>query len=367
MVFLEAEIAEFLRISIVSPNRDKVKHKSYLLNGKNKKEADTGILDRVGVVFTFDGGLNLVFCDGHFSYRRRVCFLEEVNNNFVNTKYVYYYLLANIKRLEKLYRVSDLRCFTLLLSHFRIKYPPIADQYEIVRRIDAVFNLIALTQRSLQIMEMLPYALYQEFSQNFGMIWNSVKLNEIVENFYYDRDNGHKMPGRLKKSERVVVLGETKKLHLIAVSSKVNLEFLECLLSSMPLYRGLEDTKHWKFSLYKLMHSELKLPSREEQKRIINYFRKCDEIKGHFKEWLCVLHELAQYYLHCYLYRKSFGKNLDDTFHEDILKYSYSSSMMVDSLMSYDTLRKELFGAIENGDFEQYYDTFSNSVKLRKR
>ncbi len=74
--------------------------------------------------------------------------------------------------------------------------------------------------------------------------------------------------------------------------------------------------------------------------------------EGSSSEQIQKLEVLKKYRLSNYLYRRNFGRNISRLDEKEMKKYMYMNSSMIDSIQTYDALRKEIYQS-----FEGEYDT----------
>lgn len=320
------------------------------------------------ITITCAAQLSIGLYDGNNLTMQKSYFLEEsAKNKGADIKYVYYFLLANKERLDKLYVSLDGAAFIRVLTNFMIYYPSIPIQYEIVGKLDSIFNLIRICENSLKAIEQLPYMFYRKNEQMSESLWKTIKLSDLTQQISIKKGK-KQISEKIKHSEYSIILGGKCNLILENISPNYNVEFLRYIISGKSFAKQLEVTgKLNKISLYKIRRTKINLPSNKEQKFMLQIFHKANDIHDCLNEYACSLHSLKAYCLHYYLYRKTFGLHVNESLDGDFLKCSYLKPMMIDSINRYDELRQELYDSLSNGAAIQYFDTSTKSIKIRRK
>ena len=338
------------------------------LMGSNREKAPFYIMNDVGITITCAKQLSIGYCDGNNFAIEKPCYLAaSVSNDNVNAKYVYYFLLSNKDRLDKLYKSLSESAFVRVLSRLMIFYPSVSEQQAIVGKLDVIFNLIRVCEDSLRMVERFPYAVYRRNERIAGTLWNSVQVSDITQRISIKKGE-NQISEKIKKSTNSLIFGDKTKLVFDNVSPEYDVEFLKCILSGKQFISRLEQAKRrGKISLYKIKRTIVRIPSKKEQDLILQIYHKSNEIKDNLYDSVCSLYLLKKYCLHHYLYRKNFGQHIHESLRGDLLKYSYLKPMMIGTLDRYDELRKELYDSLRNHEIIQDFDEVTKSVKLRSK
>lgn len=321
-----------------------------------------------GVVIGSEGNLYIDYCTDEYQFPNVILFLKNKSQDVVLAKYAYYYLLANQDSLDRVFKCMKRKLTRQLFSCMSIKYPPMIEQYEIVQKLDIVHNSYDWQLKAYANLIHFPCSYYLRMKKASNMMWNkNVKLGKLVNirlgkkckerDFLNVRVNGN----------NIEIYGKSKVI-LTVEKDKCNPYFLACMLPTHNLFRMLEHfTIENKIPIMQMETICVKLPTKREQQHLEELFKKVEVVKNDMLDAIKQIKVLRDYYLHYYLYRKSFGHNLSLLDEKEIVKYSYTTPAMIDSLQTYDALRAELYKSLLCGDNEQYFDATTNSVKIRKK
>lgn len=336
-------------------------------DGREKAASPIYFMNNVSIIITCTKQLSIGYCDGNNFAIEKTCYLlASVSNDNVNVKYVYYFLLSNKDRLDKLYKSLTESAFIRALSRLMIFYPSVSEQQVIVGKLDVIFSLIRVCEDSLRMVEKLPYAVYRRNERIAKSLWNLVQVGDITQRISIKKGE-NQISEKIKKSTNSLVFGDKIKLVFDNVSPGFNMEFLKCILSGKQFVSQLEQVKRrGNVSLYKIKRATIKIPSEKEQDLILQIYHKSNEVKEYLYDSVSSLYRLKKYCLHHYLYRKNFGQHIHESLRGDLLKYSYLKPMMIGSLNRYDELRKELYDSLRNHEVIQDFDEVTKSVKLRR-
>lgn len=334
---------------------------------REKASSPIYFMNNVSIIITCTKQLSVGYCDGNnFAIEKSCYLLASVSNDNVNVKYVYYFLLSNKDRLDKLYKSLKESAFIRALSRLMIFYPSVSEQQVIVGKLDVIFSLISICEDSLKMVEKLPYAVYRRNERIAGSLWKSVLIGEITQRISIKKGE-NQISEKIKKSTNSLIFGDKIKLVFDNVSPEYDMEFLKCILSGKQFVSQLVQAKRrGNISLYKIKRAIIGIPSKKEQDLILQIYHKSNDIKDYLYDSLCSLSLLKKYCLHNYLYRKNFGQHIHASLRGDLLKYSYLKPMMIGSLNRYDELRKELYDSLRNHEVIQDFDEETKSVKLRR-
>lgn len=321
-----------------------------------------------GVVIGSEGNLYIDYCTEECQLPNVILFLKNKSKDVVLTKYAYYYLLANQDWLDRVFKCMKRKLTRQLLSYLSIKYPPLIEQYEIVQKLDIVHHSYEWQLKAYANLIHFPSSYYQRMEKASNMMWSEeVKLGELVSIRQCRKGMEWDFLDVRVDGETVEFLGKSKVI-LSVKNDKCNPYLLACMLPTISLFRMLEhSTRENKIPIMQMETISLKLPTKREQLHLEDLFKKVDAVKADMMNAIKQLQVLKDYYLHYYLYRKSFGQYFSLLDEKEFVKYSYKTPAMVDSLQTYDALRKELYKSLRCGDKEQYFDESTNSVKLRKK
>lgn len=348
----------------------KAASKGNALMGSNREKAPSliYIMNDAGITITCAKQLSIGYCDGNNFAIEKPCYLAaSVSNDNINAKYVYYFLLSNKDRLDKLYKSLSESAFIRVLSRLVIFYPSVSEQQAIVGKLDVIFNLIRVCEDSLRMIEKLPYAVYRRNEQIANSLWKSVQIGEVTQRVSI-KNGENQISEKIKKSKKSLIFGNKIKLVFDNVSPECDVEFLKCILSGKRFIIQLNQAKRGgKISLYKIKRAIIRIPSKKEQNLILQVYHKSNEVKDNLCDTVCSLYLLKKYCLRHYLYRKNFGQHIRESLSGDLLKYSYLKPMMIGSINRYDELRKELYDSLRNKEVVQVFDEETKSVKLRRK
>lgn len=321
-----------------------------------------------GIVVGFNGELFIDYCSGEYLISTTVLFLISQNNEEILTKYAYYYMLANKDWLVRIFQCMNKKISVELLSNFTIKYPPIADQYNLVQKLDVAFNLHEWQLNAYGILSCFPYSYYKRMEKVSGTFWSKeVKLGKLVDIRQGKEDKKQAFLNVMVLGDRLEFSGKSK-VSLTIKNHKCNPYFLACSLPSKRLFRLIESfTICNKIPLLQMENMLLKLPSKKEQYHLEHLFKSVDEVKNNMKELIKLVRALKRNYLHYYLYRKNFGVVLSRLTQKEITKYSYKHPSLIDSLQTFDAIREEVYKSLQKEDWKQYYNSLTNSVSLRRK
>lgn len=345
-----------------------IKGNTLMGDGREKAASPIYFMNNVSIIITCTKQLSVDYCDGNnFAIEKPCYLLAPVSNDNVNVKYVYYFLLSNKDRLDKLYKSLNESAFIRALSRLMIFYPSVSEQQAIVGKLDVIFNLIRVCEDSLRMVEKLPYAVYRRNERIAGSLWNLVRVGDITQRISIKKGE-NQISEKIKKSTNSLIFGDKTKLAFDNISPEYDVEILKCILSGKHFMRQLELVKKkGKISLYKIKRTIVRIPSKKEQDLILQICHKSNEIKDNLYDTVCSLYLLKEYCLHRYLFRKNFGQHVHESLRGDLLKYSYLKPMMIGSLNRYDELRKELYDSLRNHEVMQDFDEVTKSVKLRRK
>ena len=107
-------------------------------------------------------------------------------------------------------------------------------------------------------------------------------------------------------------------------------------------------------------------PSTHEQTLIEEIYKNTEKIAKLLYDLIGKLQKVKLYFLVDSLHRKNFNLSRKRKADKIMTKFLYTNSNFVDSIQNYDALRYEIYQSLRKGELEQYFDTMSNSVKLRK-
>jgi type I restriction enzyme S subunit len=124
------------------------------------------MFDTQGLIFGSGGQASVHYCDGKFSVSTD-CFLAQVKNpNEVYLKYVYYFLLGNLRLLENGFRGAGLKHISKdYISQIRIPLPPLETQKKIAAILDKADEL---RQNDKKILEKYDQLAQSVFLEMFG-------------------------------------------------------------------------------------------------------------------------------------------------------------------------------------------------------
>lgn len=321
-----------------------------------------------GIVVGSDGNLYVNYCTDEYVFPHAILFLENKRNGEILTKYAYYYLLANQDWLDRVFKCMKRKLTCQLLSHFSVKYPPMIEQYEIVQKLDIVHHSYNWQIKAYANLVHFPYSFYQRMEKASGLMWKrELKLGQLV-NIRQGKNGKERDFLDVRVDGKTVEFIGKSKVILTVKNGRCNPYFLACMLPTKKLFRMLSHfTIENKIPILQMETISLKLPTKREQLHLEELYKKVASVKADMVAAIKQLKALKDYYLHYYLYRRSFGQNFSLLDEKEIVKYSYKTPAMVDSLQTYDALRIELYNSLLCGDKEQYFDEHTNSVKLRKR
>lgn len=366
MDYHKIQIKDFFYIKKIESKAESIGN---AIMGDERENAASSVyvMNNVGITITCAKQLGICYCDGNnFAIEKPCYLLASVSNDNVNVKYVYYFLLSNKDRLDKLYISLKESAFIRALSRLVIFYPSVSEQQAIVGKLDVIFNLVRVCEDSLRMVEKLPYAVYRRNERIAGSLWKTVQIGDITQRISIKKGE-NQISEKIKKSTNSLIFGNKTKLVLDGVSPEYDVEFLKCILSGKQFVSRLEQAKRGKISLYKIKQTIVRIPSKKEQDLILLIYHKSNEVKDYLYDSVCSLYVLKEYCLYRYLFRKNFGQHIHEFLRGDLLKYSYLKPMMIGSLNRYDELRKELYDSLRNHEVIQDFDEVTKSVKLRRK
>jgi type I restriction enzyme S subunit len=158
----------------------------FFVRSQNIKTKDTYEYDEEAIIIPGEGGIGDIYhyIKGKYAIHQRV-YRIHFNNEFVDTRFVYYYMVANFKGfiMRKAVSATVTSIRKPMIENFQIPIPPLPIQKEIVRILDTFTELTAdltaeLTARKKQ------YNYYREqlFSFEEGEVeWKSFgEVGELV-------------------------------------------------------------------------------------------------------------------------------------------------------------------------------------------
>lgn len=366
MTYQKAKIGDLFDVQLLD-SRKRKGHFSILEDESEKYSNPFSTLDKVGVVVEGYRCISVNFSDGDYLFSKKVLLLADgpKNNNLVLCKYVYYYLLANKDRLDKLYMALDQKIIPKILESFVVYYPSMAEQYEIVGKLDSIFNMMRFAEELLSIVKTFPSAFCLRMKQATGYLWNVEQLRNLAS-LSIKKDKAS-MNWSTKIEGRFIEMGGKIKLSINCLSDKCNPYFLASALSVKTLFRQLETERDINMvSLYKMNKCEIRIPTPPEQILVEEIYKSTEKLSVLLYDLIEKLQMIKLYYLTVFLYRKSFNPGQKKYTDKTLTKCLYTNSNFVDSIQSYDALRHEIYQSLRKGELEQYFDAVSNSVKLRK-
>ena len=346
MTFQKAKISDLFDIQLLDSRKSKERF-SILENESAKNSYPFSTLDKVGVVVEGYRDISVIFSDGDYLFSKRVLFLEDgpKNNNLVLCKYVYYYLLANKDRLDKLYMAVDQKIIPKILECIVVYYPSMADQYEIVGKLDSIFSMIRCAEQFLSIVKSFPLAFCLRMKQASGYLWKVEQLGNLAS-LAIKKDKSS-MSWSTKIEGRYIEMGGKLKLSINNLSDKCNPYFLASALSVKTLFRQLETERDIKMvSLYRMNKCAIKIPSTHEQTLIEEIYKNTEKIAKLLYDLIGKLQKVKLYFLVDSLHRKNFNLSRKRKADKIMTKFLYTNSNFVDSIQNYDALRYEIYQSL---------------------
>ena len=177
------------------------------------KYYDDFLYDTEAIILSTGGNPVINYYNGKFSYSTDCLAIK--TNNEIKEKYLYYYLISRINKIEKMFRGVGIK--HLNKNEFfklEIEFPQIEVQEIVVEELDNLQSIINIRKKQIQQFEEL---IKSQFVEMFGHlsentnIWNELSISEIV--------NGDLNNGYFAKRDEYVDNGNAE---IIGVASVVN-------------------------------------------------------------------------------------------------------------------------------------------------
>ena len=184
-----AKIKELFVIDRSSKTRAKegILHGSYpfYTSGKNIKSLDTYQYNTRGLVIGTGGNPNLHFADGTFSISSDCCLLTS-KQEYVDVKYVYYFLCAKPSILQRLFKGAGMKHISVSdIREVEIEYPDLSIQQTIVTIMSFLDEII---ERRIMIKDQFSEVLLNYYlsvtDKSNG--WDEVSVDKILLNIKND-------------------------------------------------------------------------------------------------------------------------------------------------------------------------------------
>ncbi|OHD90973.1 restriction endonuclease subunit S [Sulfuricurvum sp. RIFCSPLOWO2_12_FULL_43_24] len=178
------------------------KYPFFKSGNEQTKFIDTAIFEGESLIIGDGGSANIKYYDKKFSASDH-CFVIQREVEYIDVKYVYYYLRSNIKILENGFKGAGLRNISKkYISEINIPLLPQSDQQKIAQLLTQIEDLISTREESIQLLDDLtkstfldmfgdpvvnPKNLKKEKLKKFGKIITG-NTPPRVENKFYDSD-----------------------------------------------------------------------------------------------------------------------------------------------------------------------------------
>jgi type I restriction enzyme S subunit len=178
------------------------KYPFFKSGNEQTKFIDTAIFEGESLIIGDGGSANIKYYDKKFSASDH-CFVIQKEVEYIDVKYVYYYLRSNIKILENGFKGAGLRNISKkYISEINIPLLPQSDQQKIAQLLTQIEDLISTREESIQLLDDLtkstfldmfgdpvinPKNLKKEKLKKFGKIITG-NTPPRVENKFYDSD-----------------------------------------------------------------------------------------------------------------------------------------------------------------------------------
>lgn len=132
----------------------------YTSSNKLSKKIDKAIFDTQGLVFGTGGSPSIHHVKGEFTVSTD-CLVAAPRDEAVETRYVYYFLLANLHLLEEGFRGAGIKHISKkYISNLFINYPDTQTQHQIIAALDKAHYIIDKRQKTIELIEELLRATY---------------------------------------------------------------------------------------------------------------------------------------------------------------------------------------------------------------
>ncbi len=152
----------------------------FYVRSKDIKKSNSYQFDEVAIVIPGEGGIGEVFhyVDGKYALHQRA-YRIRINNENINTRYVYHYMLQNFKNYISKFAVSatvkSIR--KPMIENFIIPIPSLETQEKIVEILDKFTNYVTNLQSELQ-------ARNKQYEYYRDMLLSEEYLNKLTKEFY---------------------------------------------------------------------------------------------------------------------------------------------------------------------------------------
>lgn len=125
------------------------------------------------------GKCKLYYCNGNFSIAENTIRFKSIDETKIKTKLIYYYLILNIDKIEKCFRgTNQKQLYRDDFNKIKLNIPPLQIQQQIVTELDAIYNTIEACNKIIDNMKAIKQAKFNNLMSNAN--YNIQKLSEIT-------------------------------------------------------------------------------------------------------------------------------------------------------------------------------------------
>lgn len=302
------------------------------------------------------------------------------NDQEILLKYIYYYLQANKKAWKRFYVGTTLQNLSKVdLFFVKICYPSIDNQHHLV----AIFDLLSDIQRNLCEVRILLYkflaSYYQYLKKVSGRFWdNYLKVSDIFKEYKKETKSkaeyGISSVVPFDKGLKITYNGavhifmiDKKKCnpYFLAIALEASGRFTKILEESTTSYHDIS------YLISQFSCISLSLPDNKVQSEFEKRYKQIERIYDDIHQLTQLIEALTKTLQSTFLVRGSkkriwkndLIKNIKSAI--ETKKYTIEGYHELSSLDEYDEKRDNLFGLLENGDIEQYFDATEGAIKFR--
>lgn len=177
------EIFDFIRSKQkISEGLDNGGYPFYTFIKGVKKYTDTPTYKGNGILVRLTNSPKLLYVNGAFGMSSTCLFLSVRDETVALPKFVYYYLLANIKKLECLYRGNIMQRVSIAdLMKFDVELPDTNTQREVVKDLSLADNIIESKISQNRVLKKVFNNYYIKITrETSSKYWNTTYLKEIL-------------------------------------------------------------------------------------------------------------------------------------------------------------------------------------------
>lgn len=180
------------------------------------KYSDEFLYDTEAIIIGTGGNPVINYCNGKFAYSTDCLAIK--TNDEIKEKYMYYYLISKIDKINKMFRGAGLK--HLNKNEFfklEIKNAPIEEQEKVIDELDNIQSIIDIRKKQIQQLDELIKSQFVELFENNNE-WNEVTLNDVSDKI---TDGEHGTVPRVESGKLYLMarnITESNKIDLTEIS-----------------------------------------------------------------------------------------------------------------------------------------------------